>query len=379
MREMDAILALWSASDKKGGQGVLATVVDVKGSAYRRPGARMLITSDGLRAGTISGGCLEADVTKKSWWWTEAGKSVVRTYDTRSNEDAVWEFGLGCNGVVRVLVERLGNSISNHTLDFLRLCRAERKAGVMSTVISSPSTEVASVGDRWFLRPNGISDGNVIDMMVRDWIEAEADAAVFSMQSRMLTIPHSLGPVEVFVEVIPPALELMIFGAGHDATPLVRMAKEVGWHVTVIDARPSYAQAHRFPEADRVVLTRPDKLLAGVSVSSDAFIVVMNHNFDVDCSVLRGLLHRPVRYIGMLGPRLRTDAILTELGMVEPPPNLHAPVGLDIGGDTPESIALSIVAEIQAVHSNRGAGMLRGSAGSIHENGERISQIALCA
>src|ERR1700761_2760942 len=139
MCERDSIVKLWTNIEKDGGQGILATVVDVRGSAYRLPGARMLIAQDGRRAGTVSGGCLEADIARKSWWWTEAATPVVRTYDTTSNEDAGGEFGLGCNGVVRVLIERIGRSASNGAMEFLALCRAERKPGVMSTVISSPS------------------------------------------------------------------------------------------------------------------------------------------------------------------------------------------------------------------------------------------------
>ncbi len=386
MRELDEILTLWTDTEKCNGQAVLATVVDVRGSAYRLPGARMLITSNGRRAGTISGGCLEADVAKKSWWWTETGTPVVRTYDTTAGDDAVWEFGLGCNGVVRVLLERLGNLASNRAIAFLRLCRAERKPAVISTVISSPSPEVALVGDRWFLWPNGVADGSINDMMVRDWTEAESDAALIEMRSRVLTIPHSLGTVEVFVEVIAPPVPLFIFGAGHDAVPLVRMAKELGWHVTVADTRPSYAQAYRFPEADNVILTRVNDPLAGITLGGESVVVIMNHNYDADREVVRGVLKHPVRYAGMLGPRLRTQKILGDLGVKAAPHFLHAPVGLDIGGDTPESIALSIVAEIQAVLSHRDGGMLRDSEGPIHERQGSIleprdysRQVALCA
>jgi xanthine/CO dehydrogenase XdhC/CoxF family maturation factor len=117
-------------------------------------------------------------------------------------------------------------------MDFLRLCSAERQPGIMATVISSPSPDAGIPGDRWSLKPNGLSDGTINDMMVRDWTEAEADVALAQMQSRLLTIPHSLGPVEVFVEVIAPPVSLVLFGAGHDAVPLVRLAKEIGWQVT---------------------------------------------------------------------------------------------------------------------------------------------------
>jgi xanthine/CO dehydrogenase XdhC/CoxF family maturation factor len=215
-------------------------------------------------------------------------------------------------------------------------------------------------------------------MMLRDWTEAESDAALFDMRSRLLTIPHSRGAVEVFVEVIPPPVPLVIFGGGHDAAPLVRIAKELGWHVTVADARPSYAQAHRFPHADNVILTRVANPFAGVDLAADSAVVLMNHDYEVDRKILSGVLGQPVKYVGVLGPRARTRKMLEDLD-VPVPRYLHAPVGLDIGGDTPESIALSIVAEIQAVLSNRRAGMLKDSEGPIHAQSDARQEIALCA
>lgn len=379
MRELDAILALYGDVERRGAEAILATVVDVQGSAYRSAGARMLVSSDGRRAGSVSGGCLEADIAKKGWWWTESGTPAVRTYDTVSNEDTGRAFGLGCNGLVRVLVERTATTSCRRATDFLRFCSSERMPGVMATVISSPSTDVATVGDRWFLKPNGQSEGTINDMMIRDWTEAEADAALVEMQSRMLAIPHARGPVEVFVEVIPPAVSLIVFGAGQDALPLVSIAKELGWRVAVADARPSLAQTHRFPHADRVVVTRPDDLLADIQLDAHTIAVVMNHNYDVDQEILRGLLDDPLPYIGMLGPRRRTEQMLEEMGVSEIPRNVHAPAGLDIGGEAPEPIALSILAEAQAVLAKRHAGMLRDRRGAIHDRAEPETQIAMCA
>jgi xanthine/CO dehydrogenase XdhC/CoxF family maturation factor len=377
MRELDSILSTWSSCEAHDGQGVLATVVDVKGSAYRHPGTRMLLTSDGDRVGTISGGCLEGDIIRKAWWWTESGKPVIRTYDSTSDE-AVWEFGLGCNGVVRILIERLGTVQSMAAIDFLNRCRLERKPAVMATVVSSPSTDVARVGDRWFLEPNGSTSGTIDDMMVRDWTEAEADAALFAMRSRLLVVPHALGAVEVFVEVIAPPVPLLLFGGGPDALPVVRLAKELGWHVTVADSRPSYGQAHRFPQADRVILTQPDNPLEGIRIEPNSIAVVMNLNYPADRKVLERLASHSLAFIGMLGPRARTERILNDLNL-RVPGELHAPVGLDIGAETPEAIALSIIAEIQTVLSGRSARMLRDvvPGAPIHTEGQH--EIALCA
>ena len=262
--------------------------------------------------GSISGGCLESDVAKKAWWWTETGP-VVRTYDTGSDDDGKPQFGLGCHGVIRVLMERLGKPDSNAAIAFLNRCRIERKAGVMATVIASPSPDVARVGSRWFLAPDGYTDGDIADLMVRDWTEAEADAALWERRSRMLLVPHSLGNVEVFVELIAPPVPLFVFGAGPDVAPVVRIAKEIGWHVTVVDARHAQPHPGKFQEADAVIRTSIEQPLDGISIDRHSVAVVMNHSYPVDASVLHALMDARPEFIGMLGPRSRTGRMLEEL------------------------------------------------------------------
>ncbi len=331
MNELDAVVTAWAEAEQRGESAILATVVDVKGSAYRRPGARMLMTEKGHRVGSISGVCLEGDVIKKAWWWTESGEPIVRTFDTTSGDEAVWEFGLGCNGVVRVLLERVGGASSAKLKSFLGACREERATGVVATVIAAPSQSSLRPGDRMFAFPS----------------------------------------VEVFIEVIAPPLPLLVFGAGHDAIPVVQMAKHLGWHVTVFDTRPAYTNHGRLAAADRVVLTRPDDIFGSVPVDPQAAAVVMNHNYPKDRAVLRDLLSLPVRYIGVLGPRARTEKMLADIGVKVWPPHLYAPVGLDIGAETPEAIALAIVAEIQAVLAGRSGGTLRERSGSTYPHAEQ--------
>src|SRR5438067_853239 len=146
MNELDAMVTAWAEAEQRGERAILATVVDVKGSAYRRPGARMLMTEKGHRVGSISGVCLEGEVVKKAWWWTESGDPVVRTYDTTSDDDAVWEFGLGCNGVVRVLLERVGDARSAPLLSFLGACREQIDTGVLATVIDGTPDSAIRAG-----------------------------------------------------------------------------------------------------------------------------------------------------------------------------------------------------------------------------------------
>jgi xanthine dehydrogenase accessory factor len=352
MHERHAILQAWKEAEQRGVSVVLATVVDVRGSAYRRPGARMLITSDGRRIGSISGGCLEGDVTKKAWWRTESGVAL-RTYDTMSDEDAVWEFGLGCNGVVRVLLERVGDGAARELFDFLSACEHERRVGVIATVIAAPEGDRLRLGQRLLVSSDGAFRG---DMPDRDLLAGPVEAAMRERKSRLVRA----GAVEIFVEVIEPSPALLVFGAGHDAIPVVRIAKQVGWHVTAVDGRPALD--------DGVLGVAPEPLAAAV---------VMNHNYARDRAILRALLPLAPSYVGMLGPRARTEKMLVDLGVEQWPACLHAPVGLDIGADTPETIALSIVAEVQAVFAGREAGMLRERCGPIYIRQESSEAAAM--
>lgn len=376
MKELSAILDALSAAEERGEEAVLATVVRVKGSAYRRPGARMLILPDGKREGSISGGCLEGDVSKKAWWLTETGRPALRTYDTTSDEDAVWEFGLGCNGVVDVLLERLGGDSPRESVELLATCRRERRTGVMVTIIRAPDGIDAQTGDRLLLFPSGQMQDTLRDPDLRTALGREAIAAMEERRSSVVQVNTAFGPVEAFVEAIVPPLPLLIFGAGHDAMPLVRLAKELGWNVTLADGRPAYARRERFPLADSVVPTPASAPLDGVSVDPFAVAVVMNHEYAQDRAVLGELRPYNLRYVGVLGPRARTEKMLADLGLTTEDLNLHAPVGLDIGADTPEGIALSIVAEIQASLSGRPGSSLRTRAGSINSRSDETRVIA---
>jgi len=358
MREIASILQAWRRTDFTLEKMLLATVVDVTGSAYRRAGARMLIRSDGGRVGSVSGGCLEADVILKGWWRTEGHQASVLTYDTQGDADAIRELGLGCNGRVRILLERVNSLDATDMLRFLDTCESGREPAVVATVISAPDDASVAVGARLLLTGAELS-GSLTRTRFGAAAKAFARDALAAGKSRVVVIPSEGGPVEVFVEAISPALPLVIFGGGHDALPLVQAAKHLGWHVTVADARPSYAQQHRFPMADAVVLTEPGDLFKGVKFGGETVAVVMNHSYAVDREILSGLLRLGTGYVGLLGPRARAQQMLAELDISDAPDCLHAPVGLDIGADTPEGISLSIVAEIQAAVAGRRGGMLR--------------------
>lgn len=331
MKELQAIVRALCANPSPG--AVLATLVRVEGSSYRRPGARLLLLPDGTRIGSISGGCLEEDVISRAQRVASTGMADMVVYDTTSENDLVWGVGLGCHGVVRVLIERLP----------ARPRWAEQLAENFAARIE---TAVAVA----YHTENGTTLGTSI-----------AEQASCSK------------PYETFVERIRPPTRLCIFGAGDDAQPLARLGAEMGWRVTVADPRPAYATAERFPSAGSIVTAPVSDLVGKVDPDAGSLAVVMTHHYVHDVPLMRGLLARPLAYLGLLGPRKRAERILADLAAAGFTPNpeqrakLHAPVGLDLGADGPEEVALSIVAEIQAVLADRNAQPLRERTRPIHE------------
>ncbi len=373
MKELADIVAAWDAVCRAGGTALLATVVGVSGSTYRRPGARMLMTPGAQLAGSISGGCLEGDLLKKAWWRTEDGPVVV-TYDSTGDDDIVWGFGLGCNGVVQVLLERVSPSAPG-PLAFLRRCLEERQPGVIATVTRSDSPDV-SVGARLLMSAQGLSGTAISDAALAACVQKDACAVLAQGTSRTESYPPG---VEVFLECIQPPPPLVVFGAGRDALPVVRLAKELGWHVTVVDTRAAQPRPERFPVADTVLACSVEDIADTVPLTPQTDTVVMTHNYPDDRRVLQTLLQSPVGYIGQLGPRARTERLLAEISddgfeiTSAHRERLHGPVGLDIGADNPEEIALSIIAEMQAARAGRPGSLLRERQQPLHPRSVRIS------
>ena len=368
MKELQEIVTAWEALCAEGREAVLATVVQVSGSTYRRPGARMLLAAEGRLAGSVSGGCLEGDLVKKAQWHTRSGAALV-TYDSTDEDDVVWGFGLGCNGVVQVLLER----VAPNTPGPLRLLHSvlhERRPGVIATVIGGEGR--ARVGQRLLLLPDGRQD-TLSDAALLAQVENDAQAVLAARRSQTETyaLPDDTSVV-VFLEAVLPPLPLVIFGANHDALPLVRLAKELGWHVTVADVRGAQPHPERFPEADKVLAGSADTLCREISWDAQTAAVVMTHNYPDDKRILRRLLETSAFYVGQLGPKARTERLLAEIsddGFAVTDAHrsrLHGPVGLDIGADTPEQIALSVVAEIQAARTGRTGESLRERRDPLH-------------
>jgi xanthine dehydrogenase accessory factor len=331
MKELQAIVGhLCRAGDP----AVLATLATVEGSSYRRPGARMLITGAGARIGAISGGCLEEDLVERSKRVAESGHAELVVYDTTAENDIVWGVGLGCNGIVRILLERVPPC-------------PPWAAALAENLRAGRATELVVVWDA--------SDGPV-GTRLRDDPQAGRQGSGSC----------------VFRERVEPPTSLAIFGAGDDAQPLARMALELGWRVTVADARPAMPTEDRFPGVFALVLGPVEELVARAAPLPGSLAVVMTHHYRHDVPLLHHLLPLPLAYLGLLGPKRRTERILAEIAEAGLPitpamrSRLRAPVGLDLGADAPEDVALSIIAEMRSVVSGRDARPLRERERPIH-------------
>jgi xanthine/CO dehydrogenase XdhC/CoxF family maturation factor len=374
MSELSRIVEAARRARQEGRPAVLATVVKVEGSAYRRPGARMLLPQGGESVGVVSGGCLESDLAERAAAVLESGEARTVVYDMRSPDDIVWGLGLGCNGEVRVLLERLEPASEPEHLAFLDRCDRARQSGVVAAVFEGQGSLEGAVGRYLTLDDAGKTGGTIGDDRLQRAMFDDMRGAVTDRRSAVKRYAISGGEAEAFIEYVPPAVSLLVFGAGNDACPLVVLAKRLGWEVTVADERPAYATPERFPEADAVRHLRFDALdRNALRIDRHTPVVVMTHHFLHDLELLQFLLPTEAPYLGFLGPRQRIENLLEELAQRDVRPTadqlsrLFAPVGVDIGAETPEEIALAALAEIRAVLSGRGAGFLRDRRAPLHE------------
>ena len=332
MRDLLDILDAAEAILNRGESATLATVVRVEGSSYRLPGARLLIDAAGKRIGSVSGGCLEADVARRGRLLTAERPHELIRYDGVDE--------IGCDGAIDVFIERLAEGPVADSLAFIRQCVRLRQTGELMTVFKVVESNNFAVGQRF------------------------TKADLETGETTTVIQQTETGQIHALVEVIRPPMPLLIFGAGHDAIPLARLGKMLGWHVTVCDRRAGYARADRFAEADEVLVCDPSEIARHITPQTAA--VVMTHHYPDDLQLLKILLASPAPYIGVLGPASRTGRMLNELGHQAVPRRLHAPVGLDIGAEGPDQVAMSIVAEILASTNHRDGGSLRNRAGPIH-------------
>lgn len=351
-----------------GENAVLATVVDVVGSSYRLPGAKMLIRAGGETFGTVSGGCLEADVLERARKVSENNAAQILVYDTGENDESVFALNMGCRGVVRILLEPARR---NDYLEFVERCFENRHSGAAAILINCAGEIDFRIGSRFFLTETGEFGGDFRGE-IEELLFAATRTILETELSQTKTFRTKNGTLEFFLEFVKPPLNLIIFGAGADASPLLKAAKNLGWRASIIDHRRAFANTERFPEADEILTTRPENLAGNLEIDENTAAVVMTHNYEHDKNILRFLLASKAFYFGALGPKRRIENILGEWRNAgenisnDNLDKLYSPVGLDIGADTPEAIAASIVAEIQTVSANRRGGFLRERNGSIY-------------
>lgn len=329
----------------------LATVVKVEGSSYRKPGARMLIGGCGRVAGSVSSGCLEKDVISKGLHVILRKKPELAIYDTTDQDN----FGLGsssaCKGHIEILIEPVLPDKPWPLTNLVQDALQHHSARTLATLYRGADDRIFALHYMWNgeRRPEGKG--------FLHKLETDMQSVLLSRKSITRNYSSAFGNTSVFIECIAPPLRLVVFGSGHDVLPLVRIANELGCHVTMVNQQPGLAA--NFPGSEGIIYAKPHQVKDRVRLDHNTSVVIMNHQYETDSALLAELLPIPLCYVGMLGPRKRTNKILEELTQAgsifneEQLQKLHAPAGLDIGSETPEQIALSILAEIIAVTSAR--------------------------
>lgn len=425
MNQVADILKLAIKAKQQGIDAVLATVVRTEGSAYRRAGAMMLICEDGRSVGMISGGCLEPHIIKRAFWLTRNGANV-QVYQTgddiqyaddgqaqagaRETNSDIYDgsdngldeadfdelnFGLGCNGRVHVLFERL--KTATPLLETIRNVRRTQQSITVATLIRandyqhqdsiSQNSDNLQIGMRINL-DEYCSLGSVFALgktalpsILANTVEELAEYKLSDKNAEYVTVKNEDVNTEWLVQGLQPQLRLLICGAGNDVMPLVTMAKLQDWHVTVVDSRAQYATRMRFPQADVVMSLSLDDSETLLKLSNNAAVALMSHSLSQDRARLTVLLEHSnnYKYLGQLGPRYRTERLINEISMNLSNPTmleagihkLHYPIGYKLGGDGPEALALGIMAEINAVMHDQNAPV-----NSSHSNFSNISAVS---
>lgn len=338
---------------RRGEPLVLATIIETLGSTYQKAGARLLIAADGDSRGLLSGGCFENDLREQAKFVFTDGRARQRFYDMRSPDDTVWGLGLGCNGAVRVLLQLLTPDTHYYPLNRLAETVAGKRTGVLATVCES-TIDALPDGCAFLVDPDK-AEFHATNPALNTQLSLHARQTWREHRPRLRELRADGRVLKVFYDLIEPPPGLLVIGAGEDAVPVARLATTLGWSVTVVDHRPAYLQPERFAGTGELLHCHPEALGATVDLNRFSALVLMTHNAEYDARYLQAIAASAVPYIGLLGPAQRRERLLDGLGA--PSANLRdrvfGPVGLDIGAETPEEIALSIVAEIQAVMKQR--------------------------
>jgi len=364
VKELQDIVSAFDTAHREGKQTALATVVLVEGSSYRRAGARMLVTEDGQLTGAISGGCLEGDALRKARLVMAQNKPMLVTYDTMDDDDAKFGVGLGCNGIIHILIEPIDTDQHNSPINFFKQFLSKRAPIVLITLFTLNDKQAVQPGTCLLLTADEQIQGTFPDNDIKDDLLSDAKFVLKNGNSVTKTYIYGNG-FTCFIELLQPTVSLVIFGAGNDAIPMVQFAAVLGWTVTLVDGRANYATPARFPLAKKIVIAKPGHALSEIILDDRTVIIMMTHNYNYDLAMLRQLLPMDLTYVGVLGPKKRLNRLLDELreeGIEinqQCLKNIFGPAGLDIGSENSDEIALSIIAEMQTRLKNRTGTSLR--------------------
>jgi xanthine/CO dehydrogenase XdhC/CoxF family maturation factor len=384
VKELKEIVIASDAALRNGQRVALASVVHLDGSSYRRPGARMLVTDEGEMTGAISGGCLEGDALRKAMHAISQGSNRLVTYDTPDEDDMSIGIQLGCAGVIQVLFEPVDVNQPDNPIELIRKANAVRQASVLVTLFDLSSRHAEQPGTCLLMESDGRLTGDIPVAYLRDEIIGEMTVVMQQKRSLFKEYRSSAGAITAFIEYLRPPVSLVVVGAGNDAIPMMQFAENLGWDVRIVDGRNTHARPERFVAACQVLVSKPEAVLDQIPIDERTVFVMMTHNYNYDMSMLKALMQTEVPYIGMLGPKKKLLRMLDDLKQDGFIPNdammsrVFGPSGLEIDAETPEEIALSIIAEIQAVLGKKSGGMLREKTDVIHSRTDiRIQTIRI--
>lgn len=330
----------------------------------------MLIEEDGRLTGAISGGCLEGDALRKALHVISEKRAMLVTYDTMDDDDAKLGVGLGCNGIIQVLIEPIDYEDPYNPMVLLQSLLEKRDPAVLVTLFDLRDRKSIQHGTCLVFKNEHNQLGHL--PWVEEKIEEDIQQVLQQQTSVFKEYSNEYSSATAFIEYIDLPVALIVIGAGNDVIPLVDMAKILGWDPHVVDGRANYATPDRFVSACSVLVSKPEKVLEQIQVDHKTVFVLMTHNYNYDLAMLKALLSVDTPYIGSLGPKKKLERMLDELrgegiditsAQLE---RIFGPVGLDVGAETPEEIALSIIAEIQSVLKGANGGSLRHSSDFIH-------------
>ncbi|SEG12330.1 XdhC family protein [Algoriphagus boritolerans] len=369
MKELQQIIQAYEVCKSENKSVALATVVQVDGSAYRRPGARMLVTQEGNLTGAISGGCLEGDALRKAQAVIFQQKSMLVTYDTTDEDDQKFGVGLGCNGIIHVLIEPIDFRIPDNPVELIKKSLSDRQTSLLLTLFSVPNSKSEQLGTIYLKKGN--QDFGSLSKVHADFRQVlEKEIAEFDAPQNLIKSFSEYQQLSVFFEVIKPATRILLFGAGNDTIPVAKMAEILGFELILIDGRKNLATTARFPFAKQIIQGPAEEVTNQIETDLNTVALLMTHNFEYEVIVLEKLLTFMIPYIGILGPKRKTEKLTQRLetkGIQVHSDNIYAPVGIEIGAETSEEIALSILAEIKAVLNKKQPIFLREKLGPIHE------------